>query len=316
LANFDNARFSGLFTITLPGSLTPDQQREVNDLLESFNGHIELRVVHPVIGIEESMRKVEPDDQISSLFLAPIGRNAHRISSLVSAPIDLVNALPEHQIQRLCKLSNLELVQLSAPRRSLSRVEGIDTCQKALKYIWRYTPHLRKVILPLDLLEHLAPAFEVLKDHGSLNEVELTAPENDEVFRSLLRQGDSCELVMTRLSPFLARLTRLEAITIPVSFLSAGFLAYVAPLPTLFTLTIVPVESTNSVNHLLGGLRAASIHGKAPRRFEKLMYLDLGTCDRSQRHFLNTPEHVACCRALRRIFTDTTFDGGDQLFVF
>jgi hypothetical protein len=286
--------------VALPGSLTPGQLQEVYDLLRAnMNGHIELRVVNPATGIEKVMRKLE--------------RHAHPISSSISAPIDSINALPQHQVQRLCELDNLELVHLSAPRQSLLRRGGVETCREALENIWRYTPHLRKVTLPLDLLDHLAPAFEVLKYHGSLNEVELAAPENDEVFRSLYRQGDSHELVMTRLSPFLAQLTRLEAITIPLSFLSAGFLEHVATLPTLFTLTIVPVETTNSVRHLLGALRAASIHGKGPRCFEKLSFLDLGTCDQLQRHFLNTPEHVAYCQALRGIFRDTTFSGGDQL---
>jgi hypothetical protein len=60
--------------VLFPSSLTLDQRKEVNDLLENVNGQIALRVVHPSTGIEES---IEWDNQ----FLAPIGQ--HRISSTI-----------------------------------------------------------------------------------------------------------------------------------------------------------------------------------------------------------------------------------------
>ena len=310
LEGFDNSKFSGIVLTTCSGALSPGQQEDFFRLIMSeVTGHVELRHFEYGIGHEKVIKKITSNVPPHS-----------RLSSSFSIHVDHLNDLTEAAVQKLCTLPNLELVHLLAPERSLLRGDGsVDPSKNSLEIIWKYTGSLRKCILPLDLFDKLGKAFKVLRCIATLSEIELTSPVNDEVLQCLHHpQSGRYEPTMIHISPKLAQLKKLEAITIPVEFVTAAFLSSIASLPCLITFTIVLAGTKNPVRHLIEALMAVPIHKKGSGCFEKLTYLDLGSCDELQRdlHVRNAPEHFVHCQELRKIFVNTVFCGGDHLFGF
>lgn len=266
MSGFRKGAFEGLI-LTVSGSPSP---MWFETILHQWICHQEFRYFEfrswdPTTGFEASTRQ-----------------DSGVVSSFLSIPFDTVASLTVIDCAR--KLDNLEVVHIHSPRRSLN-VATINAAQIGLGIVLGGA-EVRKCVLPLDLIEYLDGALDVLARGIGLEEFEVTSPDTamqqDHDISLNLSPGvvsGGYALYNTMPSPrflaYLSQFTSLKVLTIPISIVTRDFLWAVAGFSALRKLKATPIRTIISLKHFLLSVLEADILERGPGRFEFLDDLDL-----------------------------------------
>jgi len=207
------------------------------------------------------------------------------VSSFLSIPFDSMASLMVTDCAR--QLNNLEVVHIHSARRSLNTAT-IYAAQSGLGVVLG-SAEVRKCALPLDLIEYLDGALDILARGIGLEEFELTSPD------TVMQQDHDISLDLglgvvsggyalynagapPRFLDYLSQFTSLKTLTIPISIVTPVFLWTISSLSTLRKLKATPIRTIISLRHFLLSVQEANIGQQGPGSFEFLSELDLG-CD-------------------------------------